>query len=68
MGHVAPVPWLVDDAARVLIGQPLNEETAATAAAFAVAQSTPLSMNAYKVQIACTAVKRALLKAAGQLT
>ena len=68
MGHVAPVPWLVDDAAQVLIGHPLNEETAAAAAAIAVAQSTPLSMNEYKVQIACTAVKRALLKAAGKLT
>jgi hypothetical protein len=32
----------------------------------AVARATPLSMNEYKVQLARTAVKRAVLKAAGQ--
>lgn len=67
MGHVAPVPWLASEAARLLIGQPLNDDTAGLAADAAVARATPLSMNEYKVQLARTSVKRALLKAAGQL-
>ena len=67
MGHVAPVPWIANDAARLLIGQPLNEDTASMVADVAVARATPLSMNEYKVQLARTAVKRALLKAAGKL-
>ena len=67
MGHVAPVPWIANDAARMLIGQPLNDDTAGMAADAAVARATPLSMNEYKVQLAQTAVKRALLKAAGKL-
>ena len=67
MGHVAPVPWIASEAARLLIGQPLNDDTAGMAADAAVARATPLSMNEYKVQLARTAVKRALLKAADKL-
>jgi xanthine dehydrogenase YagS FAD-binding subunit len=67
MGHVAPVPWIAQEAARLLLGQPLNEETASLAADVAVARATPLSMNEYKVQVARTAVKRALLKAVDKL-
>jgi xanthine dehydrogenase YagS FAD-binding subunit len=65
MGHVAPVPWVANEAGRLLVGRPVNEETAATAGDMAVASATPLSMNDYKVQLARTAVKRAVLKAAG---
>jgi xanthine dehydrogenase YagS FAD-binding subunit len=67
MGHVAPVPWIAHEAARLLLGQPLNDETAGTAADVAVSRATPLSMNEYKVQLARTAVKRALLKAVSKL-
>jgi len=67
MGHVAPVPWQANEAAASLIGQPLTEETASRAGDIAVAHATPLSMNDYKVQLARTAVKRALLRATGQL-
>ena len=67
LGHVAPVPWLATEAARLLIGQPLNDDTAGMVADAAVALATPLSMNDYKVQLARTAVKRALLKAVGKL-
>ena len=67
MGHVAPVPWLANDAARLLIGQPLNDDTAGMVADAATSNATPLSMNDYKVQLARTAVKRALLKAVGKL-
>lgn len=65
MGHVAPIPWVASAAAKFLVGSPVNEETAGRAGDMAVAGATPLSMNDYKVQLARTAVKRAILKAAG---
>ena len=48
-----------------LAGKPLNAETAAAAAEAAVSEAKPMSGNVYKVQIARTAVKRAILNAAG---
>lgn len=65
MGHVAPTPWVATAAAKVLLNRPLTAEIAGQAADIAVAQATPLSNNAYKVQLARTAVKRSLLKAIG---
>ena len=67
LGHVAPTPWVSDDAALSLVGKSLNEESAGLAGDAAVARATPLSENGYKVQIARTAVKRALLRAQGIL-
>ncbi len=64
LGHVAPVPWLSAEAEQALVGHPLNEQTAAAAADAALKPATPLSRNAYKVQLARVAVKRALLAAA----
>jgi xanthine dehydrogenase YagS FAD-binding subunit len=66
LGHVAPVPWVAREAAATLIGRGLEEESAAVAAEAAVASATPLSGNAYKVQMARAAVKRALLRAVGR--
>jgi xanthine dehydrogenase YagS FAD-binding subunit len=63
LGAVAPVPWRSEDAERALVGKPLNAETAAQAAEAAVKAAQPLNRNGYKVQIAKTAVKRALLQA-----
>jgi xanthine dehydrogenase YagS FAD-binding subunit len=65
LGAVAPVPWRSKPAEAALAGKPLNAETAAAAAEAAVSEAKPMSGNAYKVQIARTAVKRALLNAAG---
>jgi xanthine dehydrogenase YagS FAD-binding subunit len=65
LGAVAPVPWRSKPAEAALAGKPLNAETAAAAAEAAVSEAKPMSGNAYKVQIARTAVKRALLQAAG---
>jgi xanthine dehydrogenase YagS FAD-binding subunit len=45
----------------------VNEHSAQAAGDAAVLRATPLSENDYKVQIARTAVKRAILRAAGQL-
>ncbi len=63
LGHVAPIPWQAREASEWLAGKPLNEETAATAGEAAVREAKPLSQNAYKVQLAKVAVKRALLAA-----
>jgi len=64
LGHVAPTPWLSPEAAQAVAGKAINEEVAAEAGKAALAQATPLSQNAYKVQLARVAVKRALLAAA----
>lgn len=66
LGHVAPTPWVSYDAGQVLVGKPITEATAQAAGDAAVAAATPLSENGYKVQIARTAVKRALLRAMTQ--
>jgi xanthine dehydrogenase YagS FAD-binding subunit len=65
MGHVAPVPWPSPEAEQALAGQAANENTAQKAGDAAVKNAKPLSHNAYKVQLARVAVKRAILKAAG---
>ncbi|HUP23448.1 MAG TPA: FAD binding domain-containing protein [Thermoanaerobaculia bacterium] len=65
LGHVAPTPRNAAEAAAALVGGPLTEERAAAAGAAAVAGAKPLRHNAYKVQLASVAVKRAALRAAG---
>ncbi len=65
LGQVAPIPWISREAARVLVGQQLSEETAKIASIEALAGAMPLSKNEYKIQLAETAVKRAILRAAG---
>jgi xanthine dehydrogenase YagS FAD-binding subunit len=64
MGHVAPVPWRSSEAEQALVGKSISEDVAKSAADAAVQIATPLSHNAYKVQLARVAVKRAILKAA----
>jgi len=49
---------------RILTGKPVNEGLAAEAAKAAIAGATPLSKNAYKVQILEAVVRRTILKAA----
>ncbi len=65
LGAVAPVPWRSAAAEAALAGKPFGEDPAMAAADAAVAAAKPMSMNSYKVQIARTAVKRAILKAGG---
>jgi xanthine dehydrogenase YagS FAD-binding subunit len=65
LGAVAPVPWRSADAEQALAGRRLNETTAAAAGEAAVRAAKPLSRNGYKVQIAKTAVKRAIMRAGG---
>jgi xanthine dehydrogenase YagS FAD-binding subunit len=65
MGAVAPVPWRSEAAERALAGKRVSDQVAIQAADAALAAAKPMSGNAYKVQIARTAVKRAIMKAAG---
>ena len=65
MGAVAPVPWRAQAAEKALAGKPVTPETAAAAAEAALKGAEPMSQNAYKVQVAKTAVERAILTAAG---
>ncbi|MGO9463034.1 MAG: FAD binding domain-containing protein [Isosphaeraceae bacterium] len=62
---VAPCPWRSKDAERAITGKRVTLENAATAGEAAVLAAAPLSMNAYKVALARTVVKRALLSAVG---
>jgi len=65
MGAVAPIPWRSQAAEQALAGKTITEATAAAAADAALQGATPLTQNAYKIQVAKTAVKRAILRAAG---
>lgn len=63
LGHVAPVPWPSPEAEEALKDKEVSEETAEAAGKAAVSKAAPLSKNAYKVQLASVAVKRAILAA-----
>ncbi|HEX2713696.1 MAG TPA: FAD binding domain-containing protein [Candidatus Acidoferrales bacterium] len=63
LGHVAPLPWRAPSAAQWLEGRSITEETSAQAGGEALRGAKPLTQNAYKVQLARVAVKRALLAA-----
>jgi xanthine dehydrogenase YagS FAD-binding subunit len=65
LGAVAPTPWAASQADQVLAGKSMTPALAEEAAKAALSNATPLSQNAYKVQLARVAVKRALLEAAG---
>jgi xanthine dehydrogenase YagS FAD-binding subunit len=66
LGHVAPIPFEAAGAAAALAGKALSPETLAAAAEAAVTGARPLSGNAYKVQLARVATRRALLRASGR--
>ncbi len=61
LGAVAPIPIWAEAAEQILKGKAITPETAAKAAEAAVAGAKPLSMNAYKVEMTKTVVKRAIL-------
>ncbi len=60
---VAPIPWRSETAEKAITGKHVTLETAAAAGEAAIVGATPLSMNAYKVPLTRTVVKRALLRA-----
>ncbi len=65
LGHVGPTPHAAAAAAQTLVGKTITPEVALAAGDAAVQGAKPLSQNAYKIQLARVAVKRALLDAAG---
>jgi xanthine dehydrogenase YagS FAD-binding subunit len=68
MGAVAPIPWRSRPAEDALMGKTITEATAAAAAEAALKDAQPLRQNAYKIDVAKVAVKRAILRAAGIAT
>jgi xanthine dehydrogenase YagS FAD-binding subunit len=60
LGGVAPVPWEIDDATSLLKGKRITEDSAKQFAAACVKAASPMSMNAYKVELIQVAIKRAL--------
>jgi xanthine dehydrogenase YagS FAD-binding subunit len=63
LGHVAAVPWLAAAAGQALQGGTPDEAAAARCGEAAAQGASPLSGNAYKVQMVKTAVKRAVVAA-----
>jgi xanthine dehydrogenase YagS FAD-binding subunit len=61
LNAVAPKPYRATKAEAAIAGKPINEANAEAAGAAAVADARPLAATRYKVQIAKTLVKRALL-------
>jgi xanthine dehydrogenase YagS FAD-binding subunit len=61
LGAVAPAPVRAKKAEQFIKGRTIDQAVAAEAAELAVADAKPLSMNAYKIEITKTLVKRALL-------
>ncbi len=61
LGAVAAAPVRAKAAEEVLIGRPINETVAAEAGERALADAKPLSMNAYKVEIAKVLLRRAIM-------
>ncbi|MDR1206278.1 MAG: FAD binding domain-containing protein [Peptococcaceae bacterium] len=63
LGAVAPIPYRAVGAETALAGKEITEETAAAAGEAAVEGAVPFEAARYKIQIAKTLVKRALLAA-----
>ena len=61
LGGVAPIPWRVPEAERLLAGQRVTPELAREVGAAAVAGARPLSKNAYKVPLTRGVVERTIL-------
>ena len=61
LGGVAPVPWRVQDAERLLVGQRITPELAVRVGEAALAGARPLSKNAYKVPLTKAVVERTVL-------
>ena len=65
LGGVAPIPWRVPEAERLLAGQRVTLELARRVAETAVQGARPLAKNAYKVPLTRRVVQRAVRSLAG---
>jgi xanthine dehydrogenase YagS FAD-binding subunit len=66
LGGVAPIPWRVPEAERILVGQTVTPELAAKAGEAAVSGARPLAKNAYKVPLTRNLVRRTLIELAAR--
>ena len=66
LGAVAPIPWRVPKAEAALLGKEPGEAAFHAAAEAAFADATPLSENAYKIQVGKAILIDALTKAAAR--
>jgi xanthine dehydrogenase YagS FAD-binding subunit len=66
LGGVAPIPWRVPEAERLLTGQRITPELAARAAETAIAGANPLAKNKYKVPLTREIVERSVLSLASR--
>jgi xanthine dehydrogenase YagS FAD-binding subunit len=57
LGGVAPIPWRVPAAERVLVGQRITPEQAAVASEVAIEGARPLAKNAYKIPLTRAVVR-----------
>jgi len=62
LGAVAPTPVRSKEAENTIKGKAIEETTADEAAEAAMTGAKPLSMNAYKIEITKTLIKRAILR------
>ena len=58
LGGVAPIPWRVPEAEKLLAGQRITADLAAKAGEIAIAGAKPLRKNAYKLPLTKTVVRR----------
>jgi xanthine dehydrogenase YagS FAD-binding subunit len=65
LGGVAPIPWRVPEAERLLTGQRVTPELTAKVAEAAVAGANPLARNKYKVPLTREIVQRTVSGLAG---
>jgi xanthine dehydrogenase YagS FAD-binding subunit len=66
LGGVAPIPWRVPEAEKLLAGQRITPELAAKAGDVAIAGANPLRKNGYKVALTKTVVRRTLSEVAAR--
>jgi xanthine dehydrogenase YagS FAD-binding subunit len=64
LSGVAPAPWRVPEAERLLVGKRLNAHTARSVAAASIKGAQPLPENGYKVELLRGTVEEALLEIA----
>jgi xanthine dehydrogenase YagS FAD-binding subunit len=64
LGGVAPIPWHSVEAEKVLEGKSVTESAAIQAAQAALANAKPMKQNGYKIPLAKTIIKRAVLSIA----
>lgn len=61
LGGVAPIPWRLDKAEKLIKGKKVTEDLLREAAKEALKEAKPLEENGYKIELAQTAVYRAAL-------